>query len=54
MTPLGTQISLHFGLVHPLADPLHLLVAELAILLLHALLADVIGVDIEFLKERPE
>ena len=54
-TPLGTQISLHFGQVHPLADPLHLLVAEPTIILvLHALLADVIGVDIESLKERPE
>ena len=53
-TPLGTQISLHFGQVHPFADPLDPLAAELTIFLPHALLADVIGVDIEFLKERPE
>jgi len=51
---LDTQLGLNFGQVHPFIDPLQLLVAKLAILLFHALFANVVGVDPELLKRCPE
>jgi hypothetical protein len=51
---LDTEHGLGLKQIYPLVDPRHLLIAELAILYLHAVPACVVGVDPELLHQPSE